>query len=121
MTNTMRRLTRPLCGRTALAAMTRSGRFLPPTGAATIPAPMDLTFTPAEEQFRAECRDWLSAHVPRPALPSGDTREGFAAHLEWERTLFDAQYAVVSWPHEYRGRGAPLWRWRGLPAGDRRA
>ena len=52
---------------------------------------MDLTFTPAEEQFRAECRDWLAANVPRPALPSGDTREGFAAHLEWERTLFDAR------------------------------
>ena len=72
---------------------------------------MDLTFTPAEEQFRAECRSWLAAHVPRPALPSGDTREGFAAHLEWERTLFDAQYAVVSWPREYGGREASLWEW----------
>jgi len=72
---------------------------------------MDLTFTPAEEQFRAECRDWLAAHVPRPALPSGDTREGFAAHLEWERTLFDARYAVVSWPREYGGREASLWEW----------
>ena len=48
---------------------------------------------------------------PRPALPSGDTREGFAAHLEWERTLFDAQYAVVSWPREYGGREATLWEW----------
>jgi alkylation response protein AidB-like acyl-CoA dehydrogenase len=72
---------------------------------------MDLTFTPTEERFRAECRDWLAAHVPRPALPSGDTREGFAAHLEWERTLFDARYAVVSWPHEYGGREATLWEW----------
>ena len=68
--------------------------------------PMDLTFSPAEEQFRAECRAWLEANVPRPALPSGDTREGFAAHLEWERTLFDARYAVVSWPAEYGGREA---------------
>ena len=67
---------------------------------------MDLTFTAAEEQFRAECRAWLEANVPRPALPSGDTREGFAAHLEWERTLFDARYAVVSWPEEYGGREA---------------
>jgi alkylation response protein AidB-like acyl-CoA dehydrogenase len=72
---------------------------------------MDLTFSPTEEQFRAECRDWLTAHVPRPPLPSGDTREGFAAHLEWERTLFDAQYAVVSWPREYGGRDASLWEW----------
>jgi alkylation response protein AidB-like acyl-CoA dehydrogenase len=72
---------------------------------------MDLTFTPAEEQFRTECRAWLAAHVPRPSLPSGDTREGFAAHLEWERALFDARYAVVSWPREYGGREASLWEW----------
>jgi alkylation response protein AidB-like acyl-CoA dehydrogenase len=75
------------------------------------PIDMDLTFSPEEEAFRAECRSWLAAHVPRPALPSGDTREGFAAHLEWEQTLFDAQYAVVSWPREYGGREASLWEW----------
>src|SRR5215475_4395011 len=72
---------------------------------------MDLTFSPAEEAFRAECRAWLDASVPRPALPSGDTREGFALHLEWERKLFDARYAVVSWPREYGGRDASLWEW----------
>ena len=27
-------------------------------------------------------------------------------HLEWERTLFDARWAVVSWPEEYGGRDA---------------
>jgi len=72
---------------------------------------MDLTNSAAEEQFRAECHDWLEAHVPRPALRSGDTRAGFAAHLEWERLLFDAQFAVVSWPREYGGREASLWEW----------
>jgi len=70
-----------------------------------------LSFAPTEEQFRAECRSWLEANVPRPGLASGDTREGFAAHLEWERTLFDARYAVVSWPAEYGGREASLWEW----------
>jgi alkylation response protein AidB-like acyl-CoA dehydrogenase len=72
---------------------------------------MDLTFSGDEERFRAECRAWLGANVPKPALPSGDTRAGFAAHLEWERTLFDARYAVVSWPQEYGGRDASLWEW----------
>jgi alkylation response protein AidB-like acyl-CoA dehydrogenase len=72
---------------------------------------MDLDFTPDEQRFRAECRDWLEANVPRPSLPSGDTREGFAAHLAWERTLFDARYAVVSWPEAYGGRDASLWEW----------
>ena len=72
---------------------------------------MDLSFTPAEEAFRADVREWLAANVPDPALPSGDTAEGFAAHLEWERRLFDARYAVVSWPTEFGGRNASLWEW----------
>jgi alkylation response protein AidB-like acyl-CoA dehydrogenase len=72
---------------------------------------MDLSFSSAEEAFRTGCRDWLAAHVPSPSLPSGDTREGFAAHLEWERALFDARYAVVSWPAEFGGRDATLWEW----------
>ena len=72
---------------------------------------MDLTFSEPETAFRAECRAWLEANVPRPALPSGDTAEGFALHREWERTLFDAGFAVVSWPREYGGREASLWEW----------
>ena len=72
---------------------------------------MDLTFSADEEAFRAKCRAWLEANVPEPPLPSGDTRAGFAAHLEWERKLFDARYSVVSWPQEYGGRGASLWEW----------
>ena len=72
---------------------------------------MDLTFTDEEEAFRAEARAWLEANVPRPALPSGDTREGFELHKEWERALFDARWAVVSWPREYGGRDATLMEW----------
>jgi hypothetical protein len=71
---------------------------------------MDLTETEAEQAFRAEARAWLSANVPQ-GLPSGDTREGFALHLDWEKKLFDARWAVVSWPQEYGGRGASVWEW----------
>ena len=72
---------------------------------------MDLSWSPEDEAFREEARAWLEAHVPRPALPSGDTREGFALHLEWERKLFEDRWSVVSWPEEYGGRGASLWQW----------
>jgi alkylation response protein AidB-like acyl-CoA dehydrogenase len=72
---------------------------------------MDLTWTDAEQAFRDECRGWLEANVPAEPLPSGDTGEGFARHLEWERKLFDARWSVVSWPEEYGGRGASLWEW----------
>ena len=64
---------------------------------------MDLTWSPEEQAFRAEVREWLGANVPAEPLPSGDTREGFARHLEWERRLFDARFAVVSWPEAYGG------------------
>lgn len=72
---------------------------------------MELTWSEDEERFRAECRAWLEANVPHPPLPSGDTREGFAAHLDWERRLFAAGYSAVSWPSQYGGRGASLWEW----------
>ena len=71
---------------------------------------MDLTWTEEEEAFRAEARAWLEANVPR-GLPSGDTAPGFALHREWERELFDARWAVVSWPREYGGREATLFEW----------
>jgi alkylation response protein AidB-like acyl-CoA dehydrogenase len=72
---------------------------------------VDLTFTDQEDAFRAEARAWLEENVPRPPLPSGDTREGFALHKEWERALFDARWAVVSWPQAYGGRDATLMEW----------
>ena len=72
---------------------------------------MNLQFTPEEEAFRQECRAWLKTNVPSVPLKSGDTREGFAAHVEWEKKLFSAGWAVVSWPKEYGGRGATLMEW----------
>jgi alkylation response protein AidB-like acyl-CoA dehydrogenase len=72
---------------------------------------VDLTWSDNEDAFRAECRGWLEANVPSSPLPSGDTAEGFALHLDWERKLFDARWSVVSWPEEFGGRGATLWEW----------
>jgi alkylation response protein AidB-like acyl-CoA dehydrogenase len=71
---------------------------------------VDLRETEAEQAFRAEARAWLTANVPH-GLPSGDTREGFALHLDWEKKLFDARWAVVSWPAAYGGRDASVWEW----------
>jgi alkylation response protein AidB-like acyl-CoA dehydrogenase len=72
---------------------------------------MDLTWSPEEQAFRREARTWLTANVPPEPLPSGDTRDGFAAHLEWERALFEARWSVVSWPGKLGGRDASLWEW----------
>jgi alkylation response protein AidB-like acyl-CoA dehydrogenase len=72
---------------------------------------VDLTYTPGEEAFRREARAWLEASVPREPLPSGDTAEGFALHKHWEKKLFEARWAVVSWPKKYGGREASLVEW----------
>ncbi|MEU7074605.1 acyl-CoA dehydrogenase family protein [Streptomyces narbonensis] len=72
---------------------------------------MDLDFSTAEDAFRAEARAWLTDHVPAVPLPSLETAEGFAAHREWERTLFADRWSVVSWPEEYGGRSASILRW----------
>ncbi|PTH84381.1 acyl-CoA dehydrogenase [Streptomyces sp. A244] len=72
---------------------------------------MDLDFTAAEDAFRAEARDWLAARVPNVPLPSLETAEGFAAHREWEGTLFADRWSVVSWPERFGGRGCSLLEW----------
>ncbi len=50
---------------------------------------MDLQETEQELLFRLEAREWLTANVPS-GLPSGDTLDGFAAHLAWEKVLHAA-------------------------------
>jgi len=72
---------------------------------------VDLSFSDKELAFRDEARAWLRANVPKEPLKSGDTKEGFAQHLEWEKKLFENRWAVVSWPEEYGGRGVSLMEW----------
>jgi hypothetical protein len=72
---------------------------------------IDLEYTPEQKAFRREARTWLEAHVPKESLPSMDTAEGFELHRQWERTLNDGGWAMVSWPVEYGGRGANLIEW----------
>lgn len=72
---------------------------------------MDLEFSDSEKRFRDEARAWLEANVPRTPLKSGDSREGFAEHVEWEKKLHAARWSVVSWPAKYGGRDASLVEW----------
>jgi len=73
---------------------------------------MDFSFTPEQNAFRAEVREWLAGN-----LPSGwggnyngpdDAEECAEFRLDWERTLYRAGYAVVHWPKEYGGRGLTI-------------
>ncbi len=72
---------------------------------------MDLDFTPQQQAFRSEARDWLRSHVPASPLPSYDTREGFEQHRAWEATLAEGGWSSVTWPKALGGRGADLIDW----------
>ncbi|MFE3442216.1 acyl-CoA dehydrogenase family protein [Nocardia sp. NPDC059180] len=72
---------------------------------------MDLDLDQATRDFQLEVRDFLAANKPAEPLPSMDTKAGFEAHREWEHTLAEARYSVVSWPEEFGGRDASLLEW----------
>ncbi len=77
---------------------------------------LDLTWSEAQEQMRAELRQWLRHSLAewRAGIGtelSGDTRAGFAQQLLWERRLYEAGWSAVSWPRAYGGRDGTLWDW----------
>ncbi len=61
---------------------------------------------PDEASFRAELRDWLGKHLPEldwPEPPGLTERAAF--WRRWQRMLFEAGYAGLTWPAEYGGQG----------------
>jgi alkylation response protein AidB-like acyl-CoA dehydrogenase len=69
---------------------------------------MDLRLSESDEAFRAQLRDWLAVTLPK--LPARPARDDWPARVrydtDWQRRLFDAGYAGMSWPKEYGGRDA---------------
>jgi alkylation response protein AidB-like acyl-CoA dehydrogenase len=77
----------------------------------TIDEDMDLSPTPVEEAFRAECRAWLVEHLPweygKGSPPRFDDLASEVAYLRaWQAQLAAARLVGVTWPTEYGGRGA---------------
>jgi alkylation response protein AidB-like acyl-CoA dehydrogenase len=74
---------------------------------------VDLSFSPAEEAFRADLRAWLGRNLP----PGWDGAEQatFAslgdevAFLRaWQRRLAEGGWVGIHWPQAYGGRGASV-------------
>ena len=72
---------------------------------------MDLNLSPSELSFRDELRAWLAANVPK----GWETKRGeesmesrFEFLKQWQRRMYEAGWAGMSWPKEYGGRGASL-------------
>ncbi|MCP4004157.1 MAG: acyl-CoA dehydrogenase [bacterium] len=71
---------------------------------------MDLRYSEKDEEFRADLRTWLEREVPAHGAPPpvNDWPARRAYDTGWQRKLFDAGYAGISWPKEYGGRdGSP--------------
>jgi alkylation response protein AidB-like acyl-CoA dehydrogenase len=67
-----------------------------------------LKETSEEQAFRQELRAWLGETLPTlpPEPPFEDWPAKRVYDTGWQRRLFDAGYAGISWPKEYGGRGA---------------
>ena len=75
---------------------------------------MDLRYSPEDEEFRAEAREWLTdqltgefANVRGRGGP-GDEHALFDERLAWERALGASRWTCLSFPEEYGGRDATL-------------
>ncbi|HWG48151.1 MAG TPA: acyl-CoA dehydrogenase [Candidatus Acidoferrales bacterium] len=76
---------------------------------------MDLKLSPSEVKFRDEFRAWLTANVPKgwgsrdgQSAKQQSMEDRFEFLKRWQRTMYDAGWAGISWPREYGGRGASL-------------
>jgi alkylation response protein AidB-like acyl-CoA dehydrogenase len=72
---------------------------------------MNLNYTDRQTAFREEIRTWLAGHVPAQPLQSFDTETGFQQHREWEATLNEGRWGMVTWPEALGGRGCDLIDW----------
>lgn len=73
---------------------------------------MDFNYTPEEEQFRQELRQWLSGALPEGwgktvFLPEGEHEQAMF-RLDWERKLYEGGWACIGWPKVHGGRDATL-------------
>ena len=75
---------------------------------------MDLTYSAADQAFRAEVRTWLEEHLRgdfaglRGLGGAGRDHEAHDERLAWNRHLAAHGWTCVGWPQEHGGRGLGL-------------
>jgi alkylation response protein AidB-like acyl-CoA dehydrogenase len=72
---------------------------------------MNFDFSPQEERFRTEFRDWLAANAPA-ILADGpqyaDPEKRWERAMRWHKALHEAGWVGIYWPRQFGGRGATL-------------
>jgi alkylation response protein AidB-like acyl-CoA dehydrogenase len=71
---------------------------------------MDLRMTAAQQELRAELREWLITNLPweygtEPPARSQDLAEVVAFGRHWQSLLAKGRWVGVTWPEELGGRG----------------
>ena len=78
---------------------------------------MDFSYTPEEESFRDELKQWLAVNMKELpewygrrdiAGPEVDSQEYHDFSVWWHRKLYDAGFVGITWPREYGGRGGTI-------------
>ena len=65
---------------------------------------MDFSYSPEDEAFRLEFRNWLQANAPKEQ-EGGDQ---WQYRLAWHRKMHAARWVGIGWPREYGGRNATV-------------
>ncbi|MBN8484921.1 MAG: acyl-CoA dehydrogenase family protein [Sphingomonadales bacterium] len=72
---------------------------------------MKLGFSAADEEFRAECADWLNAEMAGEFKDIKGITKLTASperRKEWEQRLGEAKWGCIGWPEQWGGRNATL-------------
>jgi len=78
---------------------------------------MDFSYSPQEEAFREEIKEWLTVNMKELPKwwfdrnlkrPEIDSEEYHQFSVWWHRKLYDGGFIGINWPKEYGGRGATL-------------
>ena len=66
---------------------------------------MDLNYSPAEERFRGEVREFIGENLPKLGKTSRREFDSKEDYLAWHRLLFKQGWVAPQWPVEYGGPG----------------
>ena len=83
----------------------------PPSRPAGTVQPVDLTYPPEAEEFRAVIGGWLRENLPEGWGEPGfslTTEEKKSFNEQWTSRLFEGGWICASWPAEYGGKGLTL-------------
>jgi len=73
---------------------------------------MDFKYSPEDEAFRAELRQWLEANKkfapPPSSILAEESDDQWDARVAWHKKLNQGGWVAVNWPARYGGRGASV-------------